>query len=1136
MPIFGHARRAAFVLLLVLLGPGWQRPAGNGTATTPGSLSVIEQRVESTARTGHAPTRARSLPTTPLRFEANVGQTDARVDAIARGDGYTLYLASGNALFAVHSPSRARRSLGVSLVGAAKRPHATLVAPQPGVTNYLTGSDRSKWRTGVRGYSTVKYTDVYPGIDLLFYGNHGHLEHDFVVAPGADPSVIAFEFDGAEGIQIDDGDLVLEGADIDVRQKRPVIYQDLPHGRRTNVNGRYLVEGPRVRFEVGEYDRSRPLVIDPVTLIYSTYLGGTAAEAAVDVASDGSGSAYILGLTKSLDYPTVNAIQGGHAGGVSSLLPWEPAWFASNVDLVISKLTPDGQAFVFSTYLGGPADDAGFGLAVSSSGEAFIGGSLPGGLPPAPGYEHNCPCDAGFFVAKLNASGSDFTYIARFNGFAGSDLGVDATGHVVVVSGGTAFKLNPEGSALVYNSLIGAGATAVAVAADGTAAVTGFTNSISFPTVAPFQEALHGSFDAFVTRLTTEGAITFSTYLGGLGDDRSRAVAIDGTGSVYVIGTTQSADFPAYNAAQPSPGGNGTEDIFITKISSAGALLFSSYLGGGYPDRGVGVVADARGRVYVLGRSAMGDARETPDADWDLSVTKIDASGAIMHSARLGGPRNDEPAAIALGPDDSVYIAGTTYGGFPLQNPLRHMSLSVITHGGFPPSVDMFLSRVILQMGVTSAVPAVVPAGQSGRIEIMGQEFVGAMRVLVGGQWATDVVVNSTTSMSATVPALSGGFYDIVVMNPDGEQASLPGALMYGRCSFVLPDAPHRFLAAGGTRTIHVTAIAPQCAWNASSNVDWISVQPQDGIGSADVRFTVAANRTNRPRSGVLTIANQAIVIAQSRATDPDVNADGRVDLLWQHQVDGWLAAWLLDAYLQCMDGTLLAPSQVADVNWKVVGAGDFDDDGHLDLVWQHAADGRVAAWLMEGVTLRAGVPFSPAQVVDLDWRIRAVGDLNADGHADLIWQHQVDGRVAVWLMDGLSLDDGRLLNPPAVTDTNWWIVGAGDFNHDGRLDLVWEHQADGRLAIWMMDGPTLLSGQVYARTDTGPSADVKVRAVGDFDGDGHVDLMAQHVDGRDLRFCKNSPVGSGAFVFSCTFAPSPDAVVDTNWRIVGPR
>ncbi len=260
-----------------------------------------------------------------------------------------------------------------------------------------------------------------------------------------------------------------------------------------------------------------------------------------------------------------------------------------------------------------------------------------------------------------------------------------------------------------------------------------------------------------------------------------------------------------------------------------------------------------------------------------------------------------------------------------------------------------------------------------------------------------------------------------------------------------------------------------------------------------------------------------------------DLNGDGHLDLLWHHRADGRLATWLMNG-TTLLSGTSLTPSAVGDINWKVVGSGDLNGDGHVDLVWQNIADGRVAAWLMNGLTMQSGALFSIPSVPDLDWRIRSVGDLDGDGRADLFWQHESDGRIAVWLVNGFNVISGSLLNPAQVADTNWKIVGTADFDNDGRRDLLWHHQIDGSLAVWFMNGTSQIAGKPITPASL-PDISWQVRGVGDLDGDGHTDLIWQNTgDGRVAVWLMEGLTRISGMLLS------PSQVADTNWHIVGPR
>ena len=282
----------------------------------------------------------------PLRFEANAGQTDPQVQFLVRGSGSTLFLTATEAVLAVRGPE-GTSPVRMQLVGANLTPHVRGVEELPGTSNYFIGNDPQQWRTAVPSYAKVVYDGIYPGVDLVYYGTQGRVEHDFIVAPGTSPSVIAFDVHGADQVAIDaQGDLVMATRAGDVRLQKPVLYQEV-EGQRQDIAGGYVLTAEqRVGFQVGAYDATRPLVIDPV-LVYATYLGGSGDDFGFGIAVDAAGQAYVTGTTTSLDFPVAgNPLQATFGGGA---------------DAFVAKLNPAGTALVYATYLGGSGGDEGGG-------------------------------------------------------------------------------------------------------------------------------------------------------------------------------------------------------------------------------------------------------------------------------------------------------------------------------------------------------------------------------------------------------------------------------------------------------------------------------------------------------------------------------------------------------------------------------------------------------------------------------------------------------------------------------------------------------------------------------------------------------------------------------------------------------
>jgi uncharacterized protein (TIGR03437 family) len=615
---------------------------------------------------------------TPLTFEPNLGQTSREVRYLARGSSYDLYFTPGEVQLAAHdrTPLRTRFSganLAARIVGEAK---------QPSTTNYFVGNDPRAWRTSVPNYERVRYRDIYPGIDVVYYGKDGHLEYDWIVGPGADPSKIRMIVDNADRLAIDaGGDLVINAGRGQYRHKRPVIYQEIG-GKRVPVAGRWELSGKESGFHIGQYDRSKALVIDP-PLVYSTYYGGTGLDYAFAVAVDSVGNTYVAGSVGSADL------------GVSGA-----------EDAFVTKLNPSGGR-MYTTFIGGHASDEAHGIAVDVQGSAYVTGSS-GSLdfPIKNGFQTTTGGSGDAFVVKLDGRGSMVysTYLGGSGIDAGSAIAVDGAGNAYVI--GSTFssnfptqapfqaakgaqedafvtKINAAG-ALVYSTYLGGNnvdqGNGIAVDGAGNAYVTGYTASTDFPLQSPFRGSNQNSVDAFVAKLNPAGsALVYSTYLGGSATDYGNAIAIDASGSAYVTGAVTSEDFPLVNPINLKLGSHAVNDAFITKLNPSGSsLVYSTYFGGASDDEAYAIALDQAGNAYITGRTNSSDFPLTNPIQatrfaFDMFVTEIDATGSgKLFSTFIGGTGSESGRGIAVDKQGNIHVAGEgTSTDFPVMNAMQ---------------------------------------------------------------------------------------------------------------------------------------------------------------------------------------------------------------------------------------------------------------------------------------------------------------------------------------------------------------------------------------------------------------------------------------------------------------------------------
>lgn len=651
---------------------------------------------------------AQTLPATssgraalPLYFEQNQGQADGEVKFLARAQGYTLFLSDGEARMALKASAEQR--LRLRLMGGNQRPLVRGGDELAARSNYLIGNQPEQWHRDVPLFASVRYEQVYPGIDLLYYGKQQQIEYDFIVAPGAQPDLIAMDWQGADEINIRaTGDLAIKIGAAEIVQRRPVIYQERG-GRREIVAGNYRWNADNtIGFEITAYDQSLPLVIDPV-LEYSTYLGTSAFDQINSMAVDAQGNVYVVGLTNSQNLPVLNAYQNT-CGCIE--------------DGFVAKLDPEGRP-VFITYLGGSSNDTASAVAVDSSGNVYVTGTTQStNYPVTPGaFRRTCTgCgDREAFVTKLSAAGNALLYSTYLNGSQGDegrDIAVDAAGNAYVVGftnstdfnttpgavqtqrSGTfldafAVKLDAAGSDLIFGTYLGGTrderANGVAVDAEGNVYIAGETASRDFPFLASSYQPFHtsfetgGPFDPFITKLNPAGtAIIYATSISnGPFEDRAWDIAVDGQGQAYVVGDTFSPIFPTTPGVfMRAPNGAAG---FLAKFSADGTELLLSTLVNSHTLART-VALDGEGNIYVAGLTSTSSFNPN-DHPWqpghaganDMFVARFDPAASILESfSVLGGSGDDITTGMGLDGAGNIYIAGYTNSiNFPIASPYQ---------------------------------------------------------------------------------------------------------------------------------------------------------------------------------------------------------------------------------------------------------------------------------------------------------------------------------------------------------------------------------------------------------------------------------------------------------------------------------
>ena len=654
----------------------------------------------------------RAVSGLPLHFEPNRGQVHPSIRYVAQTPQHRVLLTSDTASIALASSDPKRKS-GLRLRWVGADPWASVTGEQPmaGSSHYFAGSST---HTDIPHHARVRFHRIYPGIDLVYYGNPRQLEFDLVVAAGVDPSIVRFAIDGARSETIEaSGDLVMETAAGPVRQSRPHVYQDAG-GQRVTVDSRYVRrDDGHFGIALGAYDKAESLVIDPV-ISYADHIGGHGNGAAIAVDSDGN--AYVTGW--------IDQASGG--GDFPVISAYDRSIGRSDIDVFVQKYNATGTALIYSTYLGGSKGvDKGVAIAVDRAGNAYIAGTTTStDFPVTTAPYQTAMSNGGGFVAKLGPSGNALVYStyvrhatptsialdsgnnayvagAAASGFVTTGGALQPTSRSLSQTNGFVLKLNPTGATATYATFLGGSGAdrinGIAVDPYGHAYVTGGTTSTDFPVLNAWRSSSGGANDAFVAKLVPAGnALAYSTYLGGSQDDYANAIAVDGRGSAYVTGATASFDFPIRNPFQPVKGGGGTlspiDNAFVTKLTPAGNdLVYSSFLGGdgcldaqgiahclfyARPvDTGTSIAVDAKGHAYVGGGTTSIlfpriDSHGGPIASNGAAgfVAKVSVGGAaLLYSTLLGGEAGDSydyVMGLALDPAGNLYGV-TNYSAFP---------------------------------------------------------------------------------------------------------------------------------------------------------------------------------------------------------------------------------------------------------------------------------------------------------------------------------------------------------------------------------------------------------------------------------------------------------------------------------------
>jgi len=737
----------------------------------------------------------------PIAFEPNEGQAPAEFGFVSRSGQYGLSLSAARVEWA-SGPSR----VSAVLEGAQAKAEGQAEDPMRGVVNYVRGANPATWLLDVPTYGRVRYPNIYPGIDVVYYGKDGRLEYDFVVAPSAHPERIRMHYQGARAMRLDaDGNLLLETSTGTLMQHRPVAYQEMSGSRRP-VEARYVINGDRVRLQLARYDRSKPLVIDP-PLTWATYSSFHSTNSGISsVATDAAGNIYVTGYE------------------ISPL---------ADSDCMVAELNPAGTAVVFKTVIAGSGDDAGYAITLDPLGNIYVTGQTDSNDFPMVGPSQpiaGLGIDA--FAAKLDSTGKIVysTYLGGSLTDVGYGLALDVSNNLYVTGGtqstdfphtGNPYQSTSGGGAdaflsvfdptgkMLYSTFLGGTGDdvgyGVAVDVGYNVYLTGSTKSTNFPvTAAARQPHNAGGIDAFVTKLAPFGGPIYSTYIGGTGDDIPVGIAVDSAGLAYVGGDTTSNDLPtSINAFQGLSHGRG--DMFAFKLIADGTQLgYMTYLGGGGADNASAMALDTTGVLYIAGNSSSPDFPianafvTTLKGATDGIVAAVSADGrSLPFSSFLGGSGSDTASAVSFNCAAGLMVGGsTTSTDFPVTANALQTTFGLN-------SQDSFVANI----GVTGPIPAVSPGGvQNGATFLPTAVAPGSVVTIKGSNLAGLIAAAQSfplgTAMSGVTVSVNGTAAPLFYVSPTQINIQLPYEIAPGTAALSIN-------ACGGTSQVASFTVAP---------------------------------------------------------------------------------------------------------------------------------------------------------------------------------------------------------------------------------------------------------------------------------------------------------------------------------------